>query len=315
MRAIYVAFLSVALAATPAAAQSLVAEVRAALDQDDFPRAERLVEKSRQEGGITPLLLEAHSWLGRGALAAKDYDRADRFARETYRLSLDQLKSRKLDDERHLPIALGAAIEVLAHSMAGRGDRSEAVHFLNEEMAKYRSTSIRTRIQKNIHLLSLEGKAAPAIETGEHLNRGLSSLASLKGKPVLLFFWAHWCSDCKYQAPILARIEREYGPNGLVVVGPTQRYGYTRGGADAEPAAEVRYIEEVRKEFYSVLPQMPVPVSEENFRNYGVSTTPTLVLLDRAGIVRMYNPGKMTYEALEPRIRAVVGAAKAATSD
>ena len=46
----------------------------------------------------------------------------------------------------------------------------------------------------------------------------------------------------------------------------------------------------------------PAPVSEENFRNYGASTTPTLVLIDRAGIVRLYHPGAMTYEELRAAI-------------
>ena len=42
-------------------------------------------------------------------------------------------------------------------------------------------------------------------------------------------------------------------------------------------------------------------MSEENFRRYGASTTPTLVLIDRAGIVRLY-PGAMTYEELRPLV-------------
>jgi hypothetical protein len=49
-------------------------------------------------------------------------------------------------------------------------------------------------------------------------------------------------------------------------------------------------------------------VSEANHLRYGVSTTPTLVLVDRAGIVRMYNPGRLTLEQLEPRVRALVNA-------
>jgi thioredoxin-related protein len=50
---------------------------------------------------------------------------------------------------------------------------------------------------------------------------------------------------------------------------------------------------------------MSVPVSEETFRNYGASTTPTIVLADRAGIVRLYHPGKMTYEELAGRVAEV----------
>jgi thioredoxin-related protein len=42
---------------------------------------------------------------------------------------------------------------------------------------------------------------------------------------------------------------------------------------------------------------------------YGVSTTPTIVLVDRRGLVRLYNPGRMTEEALEPIVRRALASA------
>jgi thioredoxin-related protein len=51
---------------------------------------------------------------------------------------------------------------------------------------------------------------------------------------------------------------------------------------------------------------MPVPVSEEMFKVYGVSTTPTLVLIDGKGILRMYHPGQMTYQQLKSAIDELV---------
>jgi len=51
---------------------------------------------------------------------------------------------------------------------------------------------------------------------------------------------------------------------------------------------------------------MAVPVSEENFKRYGASTTPTLVLLDAKGVVRMYHPGAMSYEDLRDKIRPLL---------
>jgi thioredoxin-related protein len=100
---------------------------------------------------------------------------------------------------------------------------------------------------------------------------------------------------------------KEYGPRGLALVGPTQRYGYVARGMEAAPEVELNYIDEVRRRFYAELSEMPVPVSEESFRNYGASTTPTLVLLDRHGIVRLYHPGEMSYEELALKVEAVVG--------
>jgi len=52
---------------------------------------------------------------------------------------------------------------------------------------------------------------------------------------------------------------------------------------------------------------MSVPVSEENFQRFGASTTPTIVLVDRQGIVRLYHPGAMPYSQLASKVAEVSG--------
>ena len=71
------------------------------------------------------------------------------------------------------------------------------------------------------------------------------------------------------------------------------------------PAAERTYIESVRQKYYASLLDMPVPLSKQNFKTYGASTTPTLVLLNRSGQVTMYHPGAMTYQELREAILKV----------
>ncbi len=286
-------------------AAGVVTDVRAALSNGNLALADALVSRYRAQYGVTPEILEAMSWLGRGALAAKQLDKAEAYARQTQALAMEQLKRRPLDAEPHLPIALGAAIEIQGNVLNERGERGQAVGYLRGELAKYRSTSMRARIQKNINLLDLEGKPAPALERREFLGPKPPALASLLGKQVLLFFWAHWCPDCKQESPILAEIAKEYAGSGLVIIAPTQRYGYVARGEDAGPAEELKYIEEVRQKYYAGLLQAPAPVSEENFKNYGASTTPTLVLIDRRGIVRVYHPGVMTLEELRAALKRI----------
>ncbi len=283
------------LLAVSAAPGALVRDVRAAIQKQDFAAAERLIVEFRARNGITPEMIEAHSWLGRGALERKLFDKADEYATETRRFVLDVLKGRKLDDERSLPVALGASIEVQAQAMAARGERDQAVAFLGKEIERWRGTSIRTRLQKNLNLLSLEGKPAPPIPSVE-----------MGGRPILVFLWAHWCPDCKGMAPTLARIEREFGPKGLSLVAPTQRYGYAKRGEDATPEEELAHIAEVRATAYAAVKNMRAPVDEECFRTYGASTVPTIVLIDRKGIVRFYHPGQMSYEELAPRIKEIL---------
>ncbi len=300
---------AVILLLVSAARAGIVADVRAAIKKNDVAGAERLVSTYRKQHGSTPEGIEALSWVARGALAARDYDRAVRLAEETSRLALAELKTREVDAEPHLPLALGASIEVRGQALAARGDRAEAVAFLRRELQAYWKTSLRARIQKNLNLLTLEGKRAPALDVSHWLGRKPPTLAALEGRPVLLFFWAHWCPDCKAEAPLIARIKKEYGPKGLVVIGPTQHYGYVARGEEATPDEELRYIGEVWKKVYSALDGVPAPVSEENFKRYGASTVPTVVVIDRRGIVRLYHPDRIAAEELERAVRGVVGKA------
>ena len=116
----------------------------------------------------------------------------------------------------------------------------------------------------------------------------------------------HSCNDCKQQGPILEALLNQYGAQGLTVVAPTKRFGYVAKGAPALPAVELQYISQILDTHYAVLQKYPVPVSEDNHKRYGVWSTPTLVIVDRAGRVALYNPGRMTKEALEPIIRKLL---------
>jgi thiol-disulfide isomerase/thioredoxin len=291
---------------------TLISEVRAAIAEHDLARAEALIVQRRAQQGTTSEVIEAVSWLGRGALAEGQGDRAEQYAAEAQRLALTALGSRPIDEDPKLVNAVGAAIEVQAQVSANRGARSDAIVFLERELNTYRTTSLSKRIQKNINLLTLEGHPAPALELSESLGAPLSGATAkaLEGKVVILFFWAHWCPDCKAEGPILAKLYAKYQAEGLAIVAPTQRFGYVAAGAPAPPDEELRYMREVRDKYYAFLAGVPVPVSVANHQRYGVSSTPTVVILDRQGIVRLYHPGQLTEDELESQLRPLLAASK-----
>ena len=293
----------------PMVAQAdLIGDVRTQLAQNSLSAAESELRAYKAQHGATPEYLEALSWMARGAAAMKQWDQAAAYASETRSLSEQQLATtkRRLDSEPHLPIALGAAYEVLAQTTAEKGQPARAASLLRSALTRYADTSIRARLQKNLNLIALVGQPAPPLQVTQYLGPKPPALASLKGSPVLLFFWAHWCVDCKAEVPVIARLRQEFASDGLVVIGPTQLYGYAAQGADAAPEQERAYIESVRARYYASLQDMPVPLSKQNFNAYGASTTPTLVVVNRAGQVAMYHPGALSYDDLRSAVQKAV---------
>jgi thiol-disulfide isomerase/thioredoxin len=297
--------LLVSVLLTASAWAGIVDEVRIALTQNNFSGAESALNSYRSQQGVTAEYLEAYSWMARAALDQRQYDQAVAYAKQTQDQVQELLKQRSLDAEPHLPLALGAALEVRSQVLAAQGQRTQAVALLQSALRTYANTSIHDRLQKNLNLLALTGKVAPALKAEQFLGAKLPLPAELKGEPVLLFFWAHWCADCKAEAPIITQLRSEYAAKGFKVIGPTRLYGYTAQVEHASPADEMQYIDAVRRHFYSGLLDMPVPVSKYNFEVYGASTTPTLVLLDRAGKVAWYHPGAVSYDQLRAEIEKV----------
>jgi thiol-disulfide isomerase/thioredoxin len=280
----------------------IVTDVRTALAQRNFASADSQLQAYRAQHGVDSVYLEALSWTAREALAANHLDQAETAAKETETLARQLLQKRGLDAEPHLPIALGAAFEVQAQVLAAHGQNAQAAALLRHALVSYGNTSISPRLHKNLNLLSITSQPAPPLATSEYLGSRPSPLSQLKGSPVLLFFWAHWCVDCKYEGPIISRLSSEFAPKGLSVLAPTQLYGYAAKGEDAKPKDEIAYIGQVWEHYYPGLQSVPVPISKTNFTNYGASTTPTLVLVDRKGRVTLYHPGLMEYDDLRAAI-------------
>ena len=287
----------------------LVGQLRDMAWAEEVDAAQALIEQQRPHHDLSsPEWLLAASWLGRGASFAERWDVAERYAREAQDGSVALLDARELDADSQLPLALGAGIEVLGQAQDARGDRAGAVDYLASQRERYRGTSIETRIQKNALVLGLEGQPFPVLDVEHYLGTPLPSADSLKGKVVVAFFWAHWCPDCHRQLPILEQLHETYGDRGLAIVGPTQLYGYMTRGQDATPDQELEFLRGAYQERYPIPSWMSVPVSQQNFLDFGVSTTPTLVIIDREGIVRLYNPGDLPYEELSAHVERLLAA-------
>ncbi len=278
-------------------AGDLVRLVRNKLSAGDLTSSIAAVDDYKRKNGVDFEYLDAVGWLARGAEMLRQRDLAAGFVAELRR----EIKEEKFD----WLAPLGAAIEVEGKLRAAREGRSAALKFLEGELANAKDIGLRSRINRTINVLFLEGKPAPALNTADFIGSEPPALAGLKGKPVLLFLWANWCGDCKAQAVALANVWQKYKSQGLVLIAPTRYYGST-DDKDAAPAAEKVQVEKVWKEFYKGLEDVPIIFDTEAMVRYGVAATPTFVIIDRKGIVRLYSPTRFSEAELSHRIEAIL---------
>lgn len=137
--------------------------------------------------------------------------------------------------------------------------------------------------------------AEPAVNLRIHKLDGQSfSLDSLKGRVVVLDFWASWCVPCRSSFPFFDSLQRQYASQGLSVVGLTLE-------EDGDPVAA--FLEEVPVDF--LIARDPSGKAGETFN---VVAMPTTFLLDREGrvVARFEGGDKQTHARLETAVKALL---------
>ena len=143
-----------------------------------------------------------------------------------------------------------------------------------------------TVLRDNHTRVSLIGEPAPEILIKHWINSAPLSLEDLRGRVLLLEFWATWCRSCVEVFPKVKRLYEEHGERGLSVLALTRHYYTSPGPVDsAEKELELihNYVREQALEF-------PVGVAEDatTQMTYGAVGLPTVALIDRRGVVRAF---------------------------
>jgi thiol-disulfide isomerase/thioredoxin len=140
-----------------------------------------------------------------------------------------------------------------------------------------------------------------AIEfTAEHfIGMEPTTMADLRGKVVLIDFWAVWCGPCIATFPHLIEWHEEFSDRGLVILGATRFYDYewdeengkAAQGKDVSTEVEVAMLEKFREAHKLRHGFFVSPKTSTYSLDFGVSGIPQAVLIDKQGKIRMIRVG------------------------
>jgi cytochrome c biogenesis protein CcmG/thiol:disulfide interchange protein DsbE len=144
-------------------------------------------------------------------------------------------------------------------------------------------------VEQSIAESAAHAEVAPEIEIARWLDAKPVTLASLRGRVVVLEFWATWCEPCLTLMPKLRLLQDKFKDRGLVVVGLTEFYGESGGRAVTrdEELSEIAAFKRRLRLTYGV----GVAENDANNLRYGVRALPATFLIDRRGVVRYISVG------------------------
>lgn len=260
-------------------------------------------------------------YLASAYLKDGQYDQAIKHAQSAFDL-LKMMNAKTIQEKKAREQVYMNLVEVLALGYKKNKDSDMALNVLAEARAQsftLPSANLYRKVmdfvegggfseKKLMQKVESYSKADPAPELKiiEWLGQDAATLEQMRGKVVLLDFWATWCGPCISTFPRLRGWHKKYGGNGFMIVGVTQYYG-EQGGKRMSPLQELDFLREF-KEKHKLPYGFAISNPGEAAAKYGVNALPSTVLLDRNGVVRYIGIGAGAEESenLEDMIKKVL---------
>jgi thiol-disulfide isomerase/thioredoxin len=221
--------------------------------------------------------------------------------------------SQALVDDPRLPAHVRALLPRVHANLAmlakESGRTAEAAAQLDKALALGPEPALKASWESERRQLTLLGQDPPALDAENWLNALPQPLAALRGKVVVLDFWAPWCAPCRQVMPMLQEQYRKRRNDGLVVIGYTRLYGRYADEIEKKPqVAPAEELSLIRRFVDRQRIAYPVAVSTEgrSFDDYAVTAIPTMAFINRKGKIAYFKTGSGTLEQIEARIAALL---------
>ncbi len=249
------------------------------------------------------------------------YDQAVRYGQNAFDL-LQKQEARTIAEKRTREQIYMNLVEVLAMSYRKSKNTEQSLNILAEARARsftIPSANLYRKVMDFVEGSSFSEKKlmqkvesyakadpAPELKIAEWLGQEPATLEDLRGRVVLLDFWATWCGPCIATFSRLREWHKKFPANDFVIVGVTQYYG--RGGEKPmTPLQELDFLREFKQK-HKLPYGFAISHAGEAASKYGISAYPTTVLLDRNGVIRYIGIGSGMEESenLEDMIKKVL---------
>ncbi len=272
----------------------------------------RILTETEKFGTAVPLFKQVESKVTRTAdffavAVALAFEAPDDVVRKEYcqkLLAASDLPREFAGDRVYLFMTL-AEIEVKKRDVAA------AKQILQDGLKTITEERAAKSLQSALKQLEFIGKPAPAVVAENWLNSGPLALEALKGKVVIIDFWAPWCPPCRKVIPTLVKDFNELKDKGLVVIGFTKLYGSYRDDTQNKgkvEADEERTLIKGYVERNGLTYPVAIAATGEAFERYGVSGIPTMVFIDKAGNIYDIKVGSGNEAEITKKIKLLLAA-------